>query len=221
MCGMKVCTDSCLFGALVQVKGHLQALDIGTGTGLLSLMLAQKNKELYIDGVEIDQNAHKQASQNARDSPWSDRMKIFNQSIQDFSLKTEKKYNLIVSNPPFYPNHYKSQQKSKKLALHNDALSFIDLVQCIDRLLIESGIFWLLLPPSQTEEFERMALESRIYCQKKIYILPSLDSAPIRVVSSYARTKAKLQEKEIIIRKSSNVYSNEFVTLLKEFYLHL
>ena len=127
-CAMKVGTDAVLLGSISGSGNPKSILEIGVGTGVVSLMLAQRFPEARITGVEIDREAWEQASENARQSPWKDRIDFVHMSFQDFCLKQGQKYDLIVSNPPFFPNHLKSPDPKRNLALHNDTLSFGELV---------------------------------------------------------------------------------------------
>src|SRR4051812_5902465 len=142
---MKVCTDACLFGAWIseEVKSKnskvKSVLDIGTGTGLLSLMFAQKNLQSIIDAVEIDEAAAQQARENFEASPWKERLQIYSTSIKLFI--SEKKYDLIISNPPFFENDLKSDDSKRNLALHSSQLSLEELLDAITKHLKEDGLF--------------------------------------------------------------------------------
>ena len=151
---MKVCTDACLFGAYVadqvKTKAANNILDIGTGTGLLSLMLAQRVPAL-IDAVEIDEAAYQQAKENFEQSPWKERLFAFNTDVTKF--ETEKKYDCIISNPPFFENDLKSNDSNKNNAKHDTSLSLDKLLQVVKKLLNDDGIFAVLLPYHRVEYF--------------------------------------------------------------------
>ena len=174
-CAMKVCTDACLFGAclpnLLRWKSkNTVALDIGTGTGLLALMFAQKNLHAIIDAVEIDEAAAKQAKENFDNSPWKERLNVYNNSIQQFANSTQKKYEVIICNPPFYENDLKSENQKRNLALHSDALFLEELISVVDLLLTDNGSFFVLLPFHRTKYFEALLLKNKLHVKEKVFI---------------------------------------------------
>ncbi len=168
---MKVCTDACLFGALVadqvKTKASTNILDIGTGTGLLSLMLAQRVPAL-IDAVEIDEAAYQQAKENFEQSPWKERLSIFNTDILKFDAG--KKYDCIISNPPFFENDLKSSDKNKNAAKHDTTLTLEQLLQTVQKLLNEDGSFAVLLPYHRIEECILLAEKIGLYLNKKVLV---------------------------------------------------
>src|SRR5690242_10504161 len=172
-CAMKVCTDACLFGAFaancLPITAH-RLLDIGTGTGLLALMLAQKNENVKIDAVEIDEAAAQQAKENFDNSPWEERLNVYHTSIQQFINSTQNKYDVIICNPPFFENDLKSENKQRNLALHSDALSLEELVSVVDELLKEEGNFFCLLPYHRTKYFEELLLKYKLCVKEKVFI---------------------------------------------------
>jgi len=145
---MKVTTDGCLFGSLSPTlsegEGVLKVLDIGTGTGLLALMFAQKNQNAFIDAIEIDKDAFEQAAENITASPWADRINIIHADARNYSFPQQ--YDIIISNPPFYENELKADDKKKNVAHHSDELSLAKLLIVIKNNLSPSGTFFLLLP---------------------------------------------------------------------------
>jgi tRNA1Val (adenine37-N6)-methyltransferase len=219
-CGMKVCTDSCILGAYTTFENPSKILDIGTGTGLLSLMLAQKYN-CKVDAVEIDKTAHEQAKENFLSSPWSGRLNVYNERIQDFEQKSFVKYDLIVCNPPFFEDHLKSPLKSKTIALHNDELSFKDLVKSVKELLSDKGLFYILLPEYQSSLFELLALKNFLFPVKKLTIRNSEKGPVFRVITAFAPNKYEFDFEEIIIKESNGDYSSDFKNLLRDYYLYL
>lgn len=226
-CAMKVCTDACLFGAWLAEKTTrfpkkaLRILDIGTGTGLLSLMVAQKFKAAKIDAAEIDEPAAMQAANNFEASPWKERLKVFNESIQHFNQSTNQLYNLIICNPPFFENDLKSCDDKRNIALHGEALSLEELVSIIDARLSEDGNFAVLLPYHRTGFFEQLAAERKFYLKEKILVKQTPKHNYLRSMLLFCRQKIKVTEKEITIKNESNIYSAEFTALLKDYYLNL
>lgn len=216
---MKVCTDSCLFGALVSIEDKESVLDIGSGTGLLSLMLAQKSKNLCITAIEIDADAVLDAKENIEVSPFRNQINLVHQSVQDFLKKSEKKYDLIVCNPPFYQNNLKSDKSSKNIAHHADELTFKDLTYSIDQLLTPEGSIWILLPPFEMSTFLKLSFEKGFYLKRK-YLVKHDESKPVfREIVELRRTKTEQVEISNINIYENHQYSPIFVELLKDYYL--
>jgi tRNA1Val (adenine37-N6)-methyltransferase len=221
---MKVTTDACLFGAWIASrieKGELQAetiLDIGTGTGLLSLMIAQKSLSL-IDAVEIEEKAFAQAKKNVSDSPWRDRVNVINSDIKHFL--SNKFYDLIVSNPPFFENELESPDNSVNLARHDEGLTFIDLLNVINKRLSESGSFAVLLPVQKVELFDRLANAIGLYAVSKLLIKHTTAHNLFRAILIYNRAKGAVSYNELSIKDEAGNYTDQFKALLKDYYLHL
>lgn len=221
---MKVTTDGCLFGAWVAEKVSLlkpmRILDIGTGTGLLSLMLAQKEERILIEAVEIDNLAAAEAKDNFTNSPWKDRLNVIESDIKEFSLGEDKRYDFIVSNPPFFDNDLKSNSSKRNLAMHSQLLSLEELLAAIKRLLNDNGSFTILLPCHRTESFERMALEEGFYLKEKVLVKQTPLHSPFRSMLLFTKSSKETVEKEISIKESDN-YTSAFSSLLKDYYLYL
>jgi len=171
-CAMKVCTDACLFGALVQppdpLNGELAVLDIGTGTGLLSLMYAQRNTVAIIDAIEINPAAALQAQQNFDASNWKDRLNIINADAKAFS--NQKKYDLIISNPPFFEDDLRSRNESKNAAKHDASLTLQELLTIVSERLTINGSFAVLLPHHRVNYFENEALLHGLHAYRKVLV---------------------------------------------------
>ncbi|HTM90871.1 MAG TPA: methyltransferase, partial [Flavisolibacter sp.] len=165
-CAMKVTTDSCFFGAWAaeEIKNEelkiKNVLDIGTGTGLLSLMIAQKN-DVEIDAVEIDREASQQAKENVEASPWKNRIHIFNEDI--LSFQPAKKYDCVISNPPFYEKELNSEVLTKNIAHHSEQLTIAEVLKIIKAHLNEGGIFFLMYPFKRNKEIEQLLTENELY----------------------------------------------------------
>lgn len=221
---MKVTTDACLFGAWVasdmtnDLSKSARLLDIGTGTGLLSLMIAQKN-EVYIDAVEIEEQAAKQAVENVKASPWSGRIQIVNKNIKDFNA--DKKYNYIISNPPFYENELAGTTIQKNMAHHDAALVLNDLLEYIRGNLEEGGSFYLLLPAKRIEEIEKLIADLKLFISAKIIVKPSTTHARFRMIIKGGLHQKETFTSEISITDGSKNYTSEFIALLKDYYLYL
>ena len=225
---MKVTTDACLFGAWVadEIKSKKvkvkNCLDIGAGTGLLSLMLAQKNENAFIDAIEIDKETYKQAKENITDSSWKDRITITNADVKIFSF--QKKYDLIISNPPFYENELKSEDEKRNMALHSNELSLERLLSIIKTSLKPESLFYLLLPYKRNDEIKKMLLEKEMVFLKIILVRQSVNHDYFRILLSGKLKSSGLTETmidEISIWNDQQQYTKEFVELLKDYYLYL
>ncbi len=220
-CAMKVCTDACLFGAWVanwlQNKEDQpnQILDIGTGTGLLSLMLAQITNA-NLDAVEIDEAAAKQAKENFKLSRWSNQLTVFHSDIQFFF--TPKKYDLIISNPPFYEQDLKSNNNTRNIALHSQALTLAELLQLVLKQITASGYFAILLPYFRASEFIAMAKKCGFLVAKEARIQQTESHDFFRTMLIFSCQAEKAITETIIIKKN-HTYSNTFRNLLSSYYL--
>jgi tRNA1Val (adenine37-N6)-methyltransferase len=223
-CAMKVCTDACLFGAFaancLPLTAH-RLLDIGTGTGLLALMLAQKNENVKIDAVEIDEAAAQQAKDNFNNSLWKERLKVYHTPIQQFANSTQKKFDVIICNPPFFKNDLKSENKQRNLALHSDALSLEELIFAVDVLLKEDGNFFCLLPYHRTKYFEELLLKYKLCVKEKVFIKQTPKHNYFRTIFWIYRFATALTESEIIIMNERNEYTKGFREKLCNYYLRL
>lgn len=222
---MKVCTDACLFGAYISSReknttnNETNMLDIGTGTGLLSLMMAQKLSG-NIDAVEIDEAAYKQASENFKKSTWKTRLSVFHADITKFALS--KKYDLIVSNPPFFNNSLKSNIKQRNIAKHTTFLSYAGLVSVVCSHLANNGRFYVLLPYAAFEVFEKNAAENQLAMIRKTDIRPKASSECFRTIGVFTNAAVDTVTSALIsIKDSNNEYTSAFVQLLKDYYLYL
>ena len=221
---MKVCTDACFFGAWVADKlasGELKAnriLDIGSGTGLLGLMLAQKSSA-EIDGVEIDKKAYLQSTDNIAASPWADNIHIYHCALNDFSV--EEKYDLIICNPPFYEDQLKSGDAQRDLAMHATALSFVELAHAFKALLSEAGTAAVLLPYDRVSYLKEELTAGGLFITEKINIAHSPTHKHFRSFLQISPVPKLFTEKELLIKDSAGVYSEEFCRLLKDYYLSL
>ncbi len=224
-CAMKVCTDACLFGAWITSINDTfftsinNALDIGSGTGLLSLMFVQKNKNVVIDAVEIDEAAANQAMHNFNVSPWKERLKIINNDVLKISLPN--KYQFIFSNPPFFENDLKSNDAKRNIALHSSNLSLDELLNVINNNITRNGKFAILLPYHRYLFFEQLCLNKHFYLQEKVLIKQTPKHNYFRCMLLFSSTKATAIEKEIIIQNSKAEYSSECKELLSDYYLYL
>lgn len=222
---MKVCTDACYFGAyttdaLKHSTLNIQhILDIGTGTGLLSLMIAQKDPVAQIDAVEIDKAAFQQAKENFEASPWKDRLHIFNTDITDF--KPGNKYDLIICNPPFFEDDLRSTDEFKNKAKHEGSLNFDMLLKIAGTFLSEKGSFALLLPFHRVASFEIMAAAQNFYLSNKILVRQTAAHSFFRGILIFSKEKTEIKSAEMAIKNKEGKYTTEFTGMLKDYYLHL
>jgi len=224
---MKVTTDACLFGAWVaeevrsQEAGVRSSLDIGTGTGLLTLMVIQKNPEMKIDAIEIDKEAAEQAKTNVGLSPWEKQINIIQGDVKEFSF--EKEFDLIISNPPFYENEIRSATDSKNVAHHSQNLTLKELLTIIKKNLGLTGSFFLLLPYKRNDEIKRLFNDHQVHISKMILVRQSVKHDYFRIfLKGNLNTEEKETEfDELSIWDDKQQYTSEFVMLLKDYYLHL
>lgn len=218
---MKVTTDACLFGALVAAtklkKQH--CLDIGTGTGLLSLMLAQKNHGAKIDALEIEEAAAAQAQENIAASPWADHITVFHKDALAFAAGNA--YDCIISNPPFFEDDLLSPDKAKNNARHNSSLSLTQLLQIVDTQLSAEGFFAVLLPYQRVQYFIDEAIRKGLYLSRQILVKQTFKHKFFRGILFFKRVEKKLMSSEIIIKDPEHNYTPEFTAALKDYYLFL
>jgi tRNA1Val (adenine37-N6)-methyltransferase len=218
--GMKVCTDSCLFGAYIAPDNAQNILDIGSGTGLLSLMVAQRSSA-EIDAVELDPDAASQTEENFNNSPWKDRLRIYSTSIQDYCTTTSKSYDLILSNPPFFSNHLLSPNPKLNKALHNTTLSLSELSVCVAHLLSPEGRFYVLLPPYEGSLLEEHLNTSKLFLNHRLEVKDKSEGKIIRVIDCYSRKPEGATKKLLTIKNTDGQYTPEFSDLLRPYYLFL
>lgn len=222
-CAMKVCTDACILGAYADVSNTHKVLDIGTGTGLLSLMLAQRS-EATIDAVEIDDDAYAQAKVNIIESSFTDSIILHHQSIQGFSQKhTDSEntpYDLIISNPPFYQNSLQSPDLQTNKALHAATLTFEELIEAVINLLSPDGRFIVLLPPFEAQQLAGVAQKKGLYLWDKLLIRHNPQKAVFRHILSFSQMPiSEYKEDTLVIHEeNSNTYSDKFRQLLSDYY---
>jgi len=217
---MKVGTDSVMLGAWADVDGCHEILDIGTGTGVIALMLAQRNELSIIHGVEIDEAAVEEAEFNFTQSPFSDRMRSFKYPIQRFAEDTVQRYDLIVCNPPFFTGGILSAQQDRAAVRHTIKLPHDELLIAVRTLLKPAGKFSLVLPYLEGLRFKEIAQMSGLYCNKVTGVKPSPLEAVERMLMQFSRKPKEYQYNEISIRNVDlNNYTTEYKTLTSEFYL--
>lgn len=232
---MKVCTDACLFGAYIAEKlsdenvkykkedllagSPKNVLDIGAGTGLLSLMLAQKT-DYHIDAVEIDEQAQQQAQGNFDASPWKERLKVYHSSVLSYEPALQK-YDFIISNPPFFEDDLKSFQTKRNIALHSTELNLQELIIQIKRLLAKDGKFAVLLPFHRAAYFEKIAAGSNFFISERVLVKQTPKHNYFRAMLLFETSFVKTSQSEIIIQEENKNYTEAFAGILKDYYLKL
>lgn len=215
---MKVCTDATLFGAMAPVNGSERVLDIGTGTGLLALMAVQLGAS-HATGVELTEAAFAEARINFCNSPWNERLTVFHGSIQQFANNTPNRYDLIISNPPFFQNHSKASDHLRRQARHADLLPFPELIACVDRLLGDSGLFYLLLPNHAVTRFSAMAHEHGLHLLGQTDIRGHCHNPAKVSALTFSRQLQPCSFRLLTIYQSDRVYSKESEDYLSPFLL--
>jgi tRNA1Val (adenine37-N6)-methyltransferase len=218
---MKVCTDACVLGAWAEVEEAKNILDIGTGTGLLSLMVAQRNRSARITAVELEENAFAQASENVKSSPFGNQITVFHSAIQDFN--PDEKFDFIITNPPFFQSDLKSPDPKINQAHHSESLTFGDLLIAVDRLLAPDGIWNVLLPVDEGIIFQNKAEEMGWFTSRKLTLFHQKDRQPFRLLMSFKHSKPVdndlLISELFIYEEDGKTYTNSFKKLLKDYYL--
>jgi len=222
-CAMKIGTDGVLLGAWTPIENNpFSILDIGTGTGIIALMLAQRSNAEQIDALEIDEEAYEQATDNFENSPWNDRLFCFHAGLDEFVEEPEDEYDLIVSNPPFYGEDYKSDNEQRDLARFQDAMPFEELIEAADLFLSENGIFSVIIPFKEENFFLALAKEYELYPLKITRIKGTPASEIKRSLLAFGRTEIiDLPIDELIIETERHIYTPEYIELTKAFYLKM
>jgi tRNA1Val (adenine37-N6)-methyltransferase len=219
---MKVGTDGVLLGAWIMPEKHISSiLDIGTGTGLLALMLAQKTAA-RIDAIDIDESSVEQAKENFNDSTWKKRLTAIHCSLQNFTRQVSGKYDLIVSNPPYFSDSIKTTHNSRMLARHTDeSLSFDELIDCVVNLLAADGTFHLILPIKEGALFEKLAFSRKLFATHITQVMTRKGKPAKRLLMSFRLKRIEKKTDELIIQNDDGDFSNQYRKLTSDFYLGL
>jgi tRNA1Val (adenine37-N6)-methyltransferase len=217
-CAFKVGTDGVLLGACTNISEKDKILDIGTGTGLIALMLAQKGG-IDITAIEPDKDSFEQACQNVEASKWSNRIRLENTDLQNY--KPKNKFSLIVSNPPYFINSLKNPDLRKASSRHNDSLSSTDLLKGVSELLAEDGRFQIILPYIEGNIFIAEAAGYGLYCNSILKIRPLPTSDIRRMILTFTRKRASVNEKFLTIERGArHEFTEDYIEMTKEFYLN-
>lgn len=221
LCAMKVGTDGVLLGAWAESGTAHRILDVGTGSGLIALMLAQRS-EASIDAIDISPEACEQALYNVNASHFKDRISVLHQDIQTF--QTSDKYDLICCNPPFFSQSLKGPDASRNLARHNDSLPVESLINKSAALLNRNGKLAVIIPSDSQTFFHHTALENGLILIRRTTVKPTPASRPKRVLLEYSLTDVKNDqcvESELIIELERHIYSSDYIRLTRDFYLKM
>ncbi|HOD09734.1 MAG TPA: methyltransferase [Flavobacterium sp.] len=220
---MKIGTDAVLLGAWCPIDNNpFSVLDIGAGTGILSLMLAQRSHAEQIDALEIDEDAYEQCVENFEASPWSDRLFCFHAGLDEFIDEPEDEYDIIISNPPFYSEDYKTDNSQRDLARFQDAMPFEELIEATNLLLSENGIFAVIIPFKEEERFINLCAEVELFPVKVTRVKGSHTTPIVRSLLAFKRYELSvLTADELVIEINRHEYTDDYINLTKDFYLKM
>jgi len=219
---MKVGTDSVLLGAWTSLDNNpFSILDIGSGTGILALMLAQRSSAELIDAIEIDDDAYEECVENFENAPWNNRLFCYHASLEEFTKDIEEKYNLIISNPPFYSEDYKSQNKQRDMARFADALPFSHLIESVSKLLAIDGVFSVIIPFKEQQDFIELASKFNLFPIRILHVKGNPDSEIKRSLLEFSFQKNSVTIKTLIIETLRHQYTLDYINLTKDFYLKM
>lgn len=222
---MKVGTDAVLLGAwcsLEQIPNTI--LDVGAGTGVISLMLAQRSDAMTIDAVEVDEQAYEQTVENFEQSDWGDRLFCYHTSFQEFAdelYEDEEQYDLIVSNPPFYTDDFTTEDEARNKARFTNSLSFEELVEGVSRLLSQNGTFATIIPFKEEAEFVVLAQKHDLHVNRVCHVKGTPTSAIKRSLLEFSSLQSIVEKEELIIETARHQYTEAYITLTKDFYLKM
>jgi len=221
-CAMKIGTDGVLLGAWTSLDNPPNSiLDIGTGTGVIALQLAQRSNAEIIDAIEIDNNAFEQAVDNFENSPWGDRLYCYHASLEEFSEEIDDKYDLIVSNPPFYNDDFHSNDDARNTARFTVALSFDALLKSASKLLSKNGVFSLIIPFKEEENFVKLAKKYGFLINRTCRVKGTPESETKRSLIEFSFTEKEFIIESLIIETARHQYTNAYISLVKDFYLKM
>ena len=219
---MKIGTDGVLLGAWVSLKNNpFSILDIGAGTGIIALQLAQRSHAEMIDALEIDENAYEQCVDNFENSQWGDRLFCYHASLEEFVEEIEDKYDLIISNPPFYSEDYKTSNEIRDIARFNDALPFDELIESASLLLSDEGVFAVIIPRKEEEDFIKMASEVNLFPNRICRVRGTESSEEKRSMLEFSFEKISPKIENLTIETSRHNYTEDYKNLVQDFYLKM
>ena len=222
---MKIGTDGVLLGAWCSLKDNTnKILDIGSGTGVISLMLAQRFNNTTIDSVEIENNAYEQSVENFERSVWADRLFCFHSTFQDFAKERKEDgetYDLIISNPPFYTDNVKNNNRARNKARSTSFLSFVELISGVSKILSNQGEFTIIIPFKEEAKFIEISKQNNLFLNKICRVKGNNNSDIKRSLLTFSFYKKQLDENNLIIETSRHLYTDEYINLTKNFYIKM
>ncbi|MGJ8738990.1 tRNA1(Val) (adenine(37)-N6)-methyltransferase [Zobellia laminariae] len=221
-CAMKVGTDGVLLGAWVSIDNNPDSiLDIGAGTGLIALMIAQRSTAETIDALEIDEDAYEQCVSNFDSSDWADRLFCYHAGLDEFVDEWEDPYDLIVSNPPFYSEEVSSGDDSRDKARQNQSLPFDELLEGVSKLMASNGSFTTIIPFKEEETFLKLANSFKLYPQRITRVKGTPTSEIKRSLIQFGFEEVELETSELTIEIGRHEYTEDYISLTKDFYLKM
>ena len=218
-CAMKVGTDGVILGAWTRAENPKTILDIGTGTGLIAIMMAQRFKTALIKAIEIDHESRKQAKDNFQNSPWSSRISTEEISLQEFQHSST--FDLIVSNPPYFENSLKANTKQRAQARHTDTLSFEELIEYSAKMLCKNGTLSMIIPSETKSKVERIAKNNQLHLNRLCWVRGREKKIIKRAVLQFSFFKKNIEKSTLVIEKERHIYTEEYINLCKDFYLRM
>jgi tRNA1Val (adenine37-N6)-methyltransferase len=221
-CAMKIGTDGVLLGAWTSIETNpFSVLDIGAGTGILSLMLAQRSHAEVVEALEIDDSTYEQCVENFEQSPWNDRLFCYHASLEEFAEEIDDTYDLIICNPPFYAEDYKTENSQRDLARFQDAMPFEHLLESVVVLLSENGTFSVVIPFSEETKFITLASKAALFPKRITRVKGSPSSDIKRSLLEFSFSKTQTEISELTIETSRHNYTEDYINLTKDFYLKM
>ena len=221
-CAMKIGTDGVLLGAWTYIDHQpFSVLDIGAGTGILSLMLAQRSNAQQIEAIEIDENAYEQCAENFENAPWNDRLFCYHASLLEFVEEIDETFDLIICNPPFYSENYKSNVEARDVARFNDAMPFEHIIYAVANLLSDNGLFAVVIPKKVEDNFIKLASSAGLYPRRILNVKGNPDVAFKRSLIEFTLEELETEYSELVIETARHQYTEDYINLTKDFYLKM